>query len=837
MSTSEGAQQTEITAYMPNLSGDPLSVSTAKRKSRDRDDTIITSPSQQSPENKKVNFEETEDVSMESQSAGSPHGELPVESCDPPNEVPTPVTPTRAPLKSALKNSYSATARQSANLPETQFPTQWTTHRFAVMFEIKMPESKHKRTEYLAKELNGLLQTIETYHKVYVRKYKEYHVPRNEDRPSWIKSFSKDQVSDLNSYTHGFHFFHDLRAGMQRLLIQLVLPKEFNVEELVMNVNGHKWASKRGRAFQTIKEQNLYDPKYVGFLFRSNYAMTASPDLQRFLEARAERAGVNIKFGLTFKVIPNSTAKGKEYNKETAVRAVCISTNAPDQAIAWDLLHKWYNTGDQYYPLIIPMKFIPSKDNPDIANNSVALQNISVLFERQKIFLRDTATIPCTHLADPTVRTRSGHTIRKVLMDTKVRTGLSAYKGGSLFHAITAKTSADGDRIHYFTYHRALEKEARNVIGGLPQFIETELKEDPEQFCHAHLVDNTHSWNSNTRTVKNTTTDYLSALAGQDDVSDLEEDDDYSMDTKGYRECCRMLGIDDTETVADIKKRRKPKNPRNSNVPSQIDDSQSMVSEMTGCTMYSTASQASKHRKELRSKVNIQQIEISAKDAELEKLRKMVSMMKNNSVDNEQEQLTSQEPVPKSNNTTAIVADLPNDKDQYQAESKTGAATNGVSFSDNYTTSNQDANSAIVIDERSDASSNTGNSKTNQDDNSSSGSKESRSEVSSETDSPKTDQDVISREATNDSGSQSDSDNDRGSSTSSSQSDSSDSSGTSGQDSDSNTDQPSVSNAQDGNEITSPRNSTITAANLKLAEQASLHTGPFAEGDGESFHV
>ena len=833
MATSEGTQQTEITSYMPNLSIDAQTVSTTKRKSRDRETTELISPSQHSPEHKKVNNVEVEDVPMDPQPAGSPNEEIPAAS-DPPSATTIPASPVRTPLKSALRNSFAKTVARAAELPETPLPSQWVSHRFAVMFDIKMPESKHKRTEYMARELNGLLETIAIYHKVYVRKYKEHHQPRNEERSSWIKSFSKDQVSDLSQFTHGFHFFHDLRAGTQRVLIQLVLPKDFKEDELVMNVNGHKWASKHGRAFQNIKEQNLYDPKYVGFLFRSNYAMTAAPDLQRFLEARAERAGVNIKFGLTFKVIPNSTAKGKKYDKETAVRAVCISTNAPDTNIAWDLLHKWYNTGEQFYPLIIPMRFIPSKDNPDIANNSVALQNISVLFERQKIFLRDSVTIPCAHLADPTMRTTKGHTIRKVLMDTKVTTGISVYKGGALFHAITAKTTADGDRIHYFTFHRALEKEARNVIGGLPQFIETELKEDPELFCHAHLVDHTHAWNSNTRTIKNSTTDYLAELAGQDDVSDLEDDDEYSMDTKGYRECRRMLGLDDAETVADIRKRRKPKTQKDSNIPTQIDDSESMVSEMTGMTVYSSASQASKNRKKLRSQVNIQQIEITNKEAEIEALRKKLEMLekKNNSEQNQAEPKGSNR-YP-SSKSVEIEVDPPaqsvqQNEEQNQAEevTKTDGPTNGVRFAedrkhtqgdnrysdrDSDSGTDQDAaSSKSSLSEKSEDSSNSKPSSSDNTDQDSSSSKSSSSDDSDQSASPK-------------------------SSSKGSVSESDSSSNSTGQSSNGNHDKVSDTD-NTKNDTLGARHSSIATANLTLAEHALHNTGPFADMDGEDVHV
>ena len=293
------------------------------------------------------------------------------------------------------------------------------------------------------------------------------------------------------------------------------------------------------------------------------------------------------------------------------------------------MLHRWYNGSSENFPLSIPMKFIPSKDNPDIENNSIALQNISIIYERQRIFLRDTVTVTCPYLADLTVKTKTGATIRKALLNTKIRTSISAYSGGLLFHALTTKTTHGGDQIHSFTFHRAFEKEARNIIGGMPQFIETELGEDPEMFCHAHLIEHSHAWNKLTRTVKNSTTDYLSALAGSEEISEIEDDEDYDMDSKAYRECCRLVGINKAETVVDMKTRRKAKK-GTGKVPTQINDSGSLVSDMTGMTVYSSQTQASKHRKELRSKVNNQQIALSSKDDEIEKLRAQLALLSGN---------------------------------------------------------------------------------------------------------------------------------------------------------------------------------------------------------------
>ena len=538
--------------------------------------------------------------------------------------APALVSPNRSTLRSAVRNpnSYANRSKAAKNLPNPTLP-RWQTRRFAVSFDIKKPKDMSKRTEYLAAELNKLLTTIGQFNRVYVRKFEKHCQVHDAEKQEWKKEFNKDQVSDIQSYTHGFYFYGKLREGNFRLLIQLVLPLNCVIKDLLMNVNGNKWACKNNRAFRDIQDQNLYDPKFCGWLFRSNYSMVASSELQKILEARAAQVGVQVSFGLSYKMIPGSMAPGAVYDRDRAVKAVCIMTNAEDQHRGWEFLHQWYNKSNAKYPMSIPMKFIPSKDHPDIKNNSVAIQNLSHLIERQRVFTRDTTTMDCPSLADPTAITSEGKTLRYVLKNVIAKVSGPDLNKGKLFHAITSKTTQAGEVNYQITYHRCVEREARNIIGGLAQFIEEELKLDPEDFCHAHMVDNTHSWDPVKRCIRNSTTDYLAELVGEvstddEDGSDKEEEE-YSMDSKAYRESRRILGLEDTETVTDLKTKKKKKT-KKKDVPAQINESQSVVSEMTGLTPYSSASKASQQRKELRNQVK-------DKDRELEKYKEMVAQL------------------------------------------------------------------------------------------------------------------------------------------------------------------------------------------------------------------
>ena len=519
-------------------------------------------------------------------------------------------------LKSSLKHAFADVARRAADLP-TPAPIipKWEAHRFACMFDIKMPKDKSKRTEYIATELNKMMDCLREYSKVYIRKYSEYHMPRNTDKTSWISKYDKKKVSDLTSYTFGFYYYQALREGTFRLLIQLILPVGTNIPDLLINANGHKWAGKNNRSIRDIREQNLHSPKYVGWLFRSNYSMVGSNDLQNAFENRA-----GIHFGLTFKSVPLHNQGA--YNKETAVKAICISCNEADQQDAWNTLMTWYNSEKPTFPLGIPMMFIPSKDHPDIKNNPAATQNISTLLDRQRIFLRDTDIVTCPHLAFPDAKEPKGRTLRHELMDLTAVTMGNDNLGAKLFHSITRKVDPKGEETYQMTFHKSVAREALSIISGMGQFIKKELQLDAEYYCHPHLINDEHDWDKEKRCVINPTTTYISnlaILAGTDEQApDKVEKEEYSMDTKGRRESRRIKGQDGEETIQDITKKKKA---RQKSVPGEVQDDKSMRSEMSDLTRYSSSTRASNERKQLRRQLDDQQEELDEKDNEIARLK------------------------------------------------------------------------------------------------------------------------------------------------------------------------------------------------------------------------
>ena len=523
-------------------------------------------------------------------------------------------------LKPSLKNSYAGIADLASHLPPpAPIIPRWKTHRFACMFDIDMPKDRSQRTELLSAEVNKMLICTREYTKVYVRKYSDFHMPRDSDRKTWISKFDKKKVSDLMTFTFGFYFYQQLREGTFRLLIQLVLPINTNIPELIMNVNGHKWAGKRNRSLRDIREQNLHSPKYVGWLFRSNYSMVGSNDLQ---DAFDKRAGMH--FGLTYKSVP--VANQGKYNKDTAIKAICISCNEEDQETAWNTLMTWYNSKRPAFPLGIPMMFIPSKDHPDIRNNPAAAQNISTLLDRQRIFLRDTETIPCPHLAFPDAVVQKNRTLRHYLMELTAITMGEERRGAKLFHAITRKVDPKGGEVYQMTYHKSVARESLSIVSGLGQFLNKEMKMDADFYCHPHLIKEGHDWNVKERCVINPTTSYISNLAllsaaDEESVEYDKDKDEYSMDTKGKRESKRITGMDDEETVLDLTKKKA----KSKMVPQEVEDSRSTVSELSELTKYSSSTKASQERKNLRNQVDEQQEALDAKEAEIEALKAALS--------------------------------------------------------------------------------------------------------------------------------------------------------------------------------------------------------------------
>ena len=549
-----------------------------------------------------------------------------------PSAVPTATVPVQ-------KGPARKTASYAKTLIKHLRPVlpQWKQRRVVVTFPIKLPKSKAKRTEYLSRELNKFLMAAKKVspnnRTIYVRKFKDHALISDAEKNYWIDSFGSSQMSHLMEYTHGFYANQTLRDGTFRLTVQIVVPITTEISPFLDNLNG-LWSESNNKMVRDCNEQSLYNPKTVGWLLRSNWNMTSSDELQNTLDKLGQAKVPGLVFGVTFKTIPSPGPKPMKYDKDTAIRAVVVSTNAEYQIQAWDLLFKLYNNkASTKYPLNVAMHFVPTKDHPDIRNNPIAVQNITLLMDRQRMFLQNTFTLQCHALADPDREVPKGGTLREKLAEITSRTMGDKVKGAKLFHAISQRYR-DGSVSYFITYHKAVEKEATSIISGFGAFIKSELGLDPDLYCFPIHVNPDHSWDPSTRTTTNSTVDFLSDLV--EETADLQGDEDdeevpevgqaFEMDSKDEREFKRTTGLDDAETVANIavRKRAKPKP-----VPQQIaSDDRSLRSEMSGLTNYSSESKMSQHRKELRRSVDEKEEQLLTQGLQMEEMQKQMEEMR-----------------------------------------------------------------------------------------------------------------------------------------------------------------------------------------------------------------
>ena len=313
-------------------------------------------------------------------------------------------------ILSSLRTSLSYSEAILKN--PTPILPQFKAHRILVTFEIDQPDTKAKRTTSLSKQLNKFLKAAKSAsyknRTVYVRRFAEHQTPEDTEKNDWIKEFDGKQVSHLMHYTHGFYSNQALRGGVFRLMLQVMIPVQSDPGSFIENAN-EIFSTKEKKKVQDVDAQNLYDPETVGWLFRSNWNMTGSPELREEIEAHIAKRHPGLVIGLSFKTVTPPGDK-QVYNRETAVGAIVVSCNADHYRSACDTLFQLYNSTVQC-PLGIQMHFVPSKDHPDVKNNPAAHQNLSILIDRQRIFLKTTQSLPCHALASPDQEISKGVTL------------------------------------------------------------------------------------------------------------------------------------------------------------------------------------------------------------------------------------------------------------------------------------------------------------------------------------------------------------------------------------------------------------------------------------------
>lgn len=172
-----------------------------------------------------------------------------------------------------------------------------------VTFSISKPESKAKRLKALSKGLNKFLEKAKemAYKKrtIYVRKFLEHHTPNDTEKPEWICKFGEKQASHLMNYTHGgFYSTQQLRKGTFRFRLQVMIPVQQDTKSFIEDVN-ELFGEKENWKVQDIEAQSLYEPRDVGWLFRSHWSMSSSKEFCKSLELELQKSHPNLCIGIS----------------------------------------------------------------------------------------------------------------------------------------------------------------------------------------------------------------------------------------------------------------------------------------------------------------------------------------------------------------------------------------------------------------------------------------------------------------------------------------------------------------------------------------------------------
>ena len=509
------------------------------------------------------------------------------------------------------ETSYCEAASKAAREPDPKAPDiQYTTRRVNITIEIKMPKSAIERINLITEQINNFLKLARNNSTKHLRviRFTETVNQTAQDRKKWLKNFKGQGSNHLVEYIHGFYPWQPLRDGAFRFRIFLAIPlqPEQTIDTFIKTMN-NEWGDPQKSTVVDLLGQEIYSPKKMGFLLRSNRFMANTSDLQNELTEHASRTFPGLKLSLTFQSIPDPT--GAKWHPDTAVKGIMVETNEDTYWEAWEALHKIYNKTNPHPPLGIHMGFVGLKDHPEFRGNPNVIANISVLMKRQLVFQNDTvitSTSKLRHIDEQIVGTKS---LRTILMELNPTCSGPAVKQGRLFQSISRNINRSGVQEFHFAYNKSVAKEAGSVVAGICEFIRDELKIEPESCCYSHKIREDHVWDPLTRTTSNPDTEALEnllegtkdlarALETRDKDSDINEDEKMDEDSKVLRERQRSMGItDDGETVQSM---TKPKAYRKK-VPQEIgSDQQSVTSGISGIMEYTSTSKASQERKSLR---------------------------------------------------------------------------------------------------------------------------------------------------------------------------------------------------------------------------------------------
>ena len=481
--------------------------------------------------------------------------------------------PTQLETETVLLASEKVVADGSDD--ETVVDTNVSSYQFVrvkIAVVIAKPLNNEDRINKLADEVNSFLTKALKFADVHgahfgLREWKITTDPMVSDHEKWHASIPKD-ADGLHKYTLGYYDFKELREGQYWFQLALVLSDTILLPSFIRNVHG-VWSDGPRVAF--LGSKNVYDPKPVGWLFRSSREMTQSPDLEDEMNRRAKEHYPSVFFNLRWMVIPDGTSTKRDWKSIDAVRAVAVFSNHQTINEATTLLRRWYPAAlasRTNCPLNIRCWFIQDMKHKDIENNAIAKQNCCIVLGRQQVYLtqlggtaQDHSLFQIDKPIDPD--TPESSTLRDLLMAMKV-TQVPGHEGLPLFTGICRTVSKNDEEAFSFKFLTPVKNEAQSVAGNIPAVLKSEFGLNPENFCRSHFISADHTWNPATRTASTPTTNYIGDVESATremggppmahPTQAIQEDEQFEMNSTTQKEYNRAAGVGEDETVISITK-------------------------------------------------------------------------------------------------------------------------------------------------------------------------------------------------------------------------------------------------------------------------------------------
>ena len=500
---------------------------------------------------------------------------------------------------------------------------KYVTRRIIISLEIEEPTDAQNRVELLCSSLNSFLDMARKFSGKHLRvmSFASKDMAKAENRKQWLKKFKACSM-ELKEFTNGYYPYQKLREGVYRLRVKLAIPlKPDKTITQFIEACSENWGNISYPTVRDFPSQHIYNPKKLGWFLRSTRQAAHTTDLQEELDNIALTLHPGLHFGLSYQTVPDPNNNGR-WNPDTAVKAICIDTNEDTFHEAWGFLQSKYNRSVHSYPLGIKMNFVGTKDHPDYKNDFTAKQNIGILMKRQQIFAENMSSVSTHVLNDIDLSYEGTRTLRHRLMELSPKTLGPHYATAKLFHSIDRSISRSGSQSYHFTFHNSVIREASNIVSSICEMIRDELNINPEIYCFASHIREDYTWDPETRISSNPSVEVLNFVLGDSEdlvTSDTlegqeNEEEEFDLSSKAARERDRILGMDETETVEDIKKKKSYKS------RSQIRPTETIMvqdDEVSEVTQYSNSTKASHERKKLRNEVEEQNKKIAELEARL----------------------------------------------------------------------------------------------------------------------------------------------------------------------------------------------------------------------------